>query len=59
MKKMIKKFLALFMTALITVSLYIPAAAYAPNPVPPSDTLEVCIKTADGTTVLHTYRWPK
>ncbi len=43
------------MTALITVSLYIPAAAYAPNPVPPSDTLEVCIKTADGTTVLHTY----
>ncbi len=55
MKKSIKGILTLFLTAAIAIGLCMPAVAYAPNPVPPSDTLEVGIKTADGTTVLHTY----
>ena len=47
--------LVVLMTVLLIGVSSVVALAFAPTEVHPSDTLEVSIKTSDGTTVLHTY----
>ncbi len=54
MKKKSLKLLLLLAALLLVLAAALPAYA-AITPVTPSDTLEVCLKTADGTVTLHTY----